>query len=84
MTELTLHSIAQEAHALITGDHAREIHEDYLHDARNGLVTIERYTGFLQGLAAAEALDVVEYYELRDVLSALAAQVERGLAHPPS
>lgn len=71
MPEITLLSIAQDAHKLITGDHAREIHENYLHDAGNGLVTVDRYIGFLQGLAAAGALDTIEYYELHDVLTAM-------------
>lgn len=71
MTTLTLHSIALDAHKLITGDHALEINAIYLHDARNGLVTIEKYIGFLHGLAAAGALEAVDYYELHDVLSAM-------------
>lgn len=84
MTELTLHSVAQEAHALITGEHAREIHEIYLHDTKNELVTIDKYIGFLHGLAAAGALEAVDFYELHDVLTAMRRRQNADSLNPPS
>jgi hypothetical protein len=73
---LSLASVAKEVHLIITSQYARTVHENYMHDTTNNLMSIERYIGFLDGLHAAEVIDFIKYHELRDILGAIANNVE--------
>lgn len=74
MTARTLYRVAQDAHALITGNHPRTVHDNYLYDIGREAITIERYIGFLSGLEAAGALAMDDYCDLHKELMALAYQ----------
>jgi len=61
---MNLFSSASYLLTLLESDFAAEVCFDYIADAKSGLLKIDRYLGFVQGLCAAGAISYQDWCDI--------------------